>query len=314
MRLLLGFLCFGLLASLTTHAQGSHVELGDVGWLRSYDEALSIAKAEDKPILILFQEVPGCATCRNYGQDVLTHPLIVEIIQENFVPLAIFNNEGGADALILKKFGEPSWNNPVVRIINNQEQEIANRVAGNYSIQGLLQALITAYGFEGKPVPEYMNLLTAEFADELDQQYYSMHCFWSGEAAFGSQSGVVSTEPAWMSGKEVVKIVYDTNTITQKALDNIAAAKQYSAIDYHKSYNVDGDPQYYLKQTDYKYLPLSQAQKTRINSALGKGEDPQQYLSPQQLTWLSEVSKGQIIRKERYTLPLKEAWDDIKAY
>ena len=58
-------------------AQNNTVELGDVHWLRSFDEAQTRSKKEGKSILILFQEIPGCATCRNYGSDVLTHPLIV---------------------------------------------------------------------------------------------------------------------------------------------------------------------------------------------------------------------------------------------
>ena len=35
------------------------VELGKVAWLRDYDQAVQQAKQENKPILILFQEVPG---------------------------------------------------------------------------------------------------------------------------------------------------------------------------------------------------------------------------------------------------------------
>jgi hypothetical protein len=35
------------------------VELGDVQWLRKLDTAVENSKKEDKPIAILFQEVPG---------------------------------------------------------------------------------------------------------------------------------------------------------------------------------------------------------------------------------------------------------------
>ena len=56
-------------------------------------------------------------TCINFGQDVLTHPLMVELIADHFIPVAIFNNHPGKDAEILRRFGEPSWNNPVVRFL-----------------------------------------------------------------------------------------------------------------------------------------------------------------------------------------------------
>jgi Thioredoxin-like len=51
-----------------------HRELGGVAWLRDYDRALALAAEQGKPILLLFQEVPGCSTCVRFGQDVLTHP------------------------------------------------------------------------------------------------------------------------------------------------------------------------------------------------------------------------------------------------
>jgi hypothetical protein len=35
------------------------VELGAVHWLRGFDNAFEVAKKEDKPLLVLFQEVPG---------------------------------------------------------------------------------------------------------------------------------------------------------------------------------------------------------------------------------------------------------------
>lgn len=35
------------------------VELGKVPWLRDYDAALAEAKKSGKPLLLLFQEVPG---------------------------------------------------------------------------------------------------------------------------------------------------------------------------------------------------------------------------------------------------------------
>lgn len=40
-------------------ADGPPVELGAVAWLRSFDTGAARAKAEQKPILLLFQEVPG---------------------------------------------------------------------------------------------------------------------------------------------------------------------------------------------------------------------------------------------------------------
>ena len=64
-----------------------HRELGGVTWLRDYDQAVALATERNKPIFLLFQEVPGCSTCVGFGQEALSHPLMVELVEENFIPL-----------------------------------------------------------------------------------------------------------------------------------------------------------------------------------------------------------------------------------
>ena len=154
---------FALLLSINLQASnGNPVELGEVNWLRDFGEGLTVSATSKKPVFLLFQEVPGCSTCRNYGQDVLSHPLIVEAIETLFVPVAVFNNKGGADAKVLKYFGEPSWNNPVIRIVNHQKKDLIQRVNGNYSKLGIVQAMRLALQVENLAVPAYLSLLEDE--------------------------------------------------------------------------------------------------------------------------------------------------------
>ncbi|HEY3245572.1 MAG TPA: thioredoxin family protein, partial [Phycisphaerae bacterium] len=98
-------------------------ELGDVAWRRGLELAAQAARKDGKPLLVLFDEVPGCETCKGYGRNVLTHPLLVEAIETCFVPVAVYNNIPGADEQTLKAFKEPAWNNPVVRIIDAESSE-----------------------------------------------------------------------------------------------------------------------------------------------------------------------------------------------
>lgn len=56
--LLLVFAVSGLLPAAQADADRP-VELGDVQWMRDLDAATAKAKADKKPLLILFQEVPG---------------------------------------------------------------------------------------------------------------------------------------------------------------------------------------------------------------------------------------------------------------
>lgn len=46
-------------ASANDETAGNPAELGKVAWRRGFDEAIEEAKKNDKPLLVLFQEVPG---------------------------------------------------------------------------------------------------------------------------------------------------------------------------------------------------------------------------------------------------------------
>ena len=55
-------LCMALQFLLPCAAQKpaqKHPELGEVAWLRNYQQAVDQARKSNKPILLLFQEVPG---------------------------------------------------------------------------------------------------------------------------------------------------------------------------------------------------------------------------------------------------------------
>src|SRR3546814_9732586 len=79
-----------------------------------------------------------------FGQDVLTHPLMVELIADRFVPVAIFNNHPGADAEILRRYDEPSWNNPVVRFLGPDGAELLPKLADRYDALGLHEKITAA--------------------------------------------------------------------------------------------------------------------------------------------------------------------------
>lgn len=283
-------------------------ELGKVSWLRNYDKAIAKAEKKNKPILLLFQEVPGCATCRNYGDNVLSHPLIVDAIENEFVPLAIYNNVGGHDKKVLEKYGEPTWNNPVVRMIDQSGRNIMERMSGNYTAAGLVSQMCLALKASGRGVPIYLDILKQELsAAQTEIAYYQMYCFWSGEAHLGAQDGVVATEAGWMNGAEVVKVQFDKSQIKKKQLDKYASQARCTAVPEKQGYRTDKDPQYYLKKCKYSYLALSEIQKTKINAALAAKQDASVYLSPTQKLQLHSERPNKML----YTLPLLEAWDKM---
>lgn len=297
-----------------TNPKNQDEELGKVAWLRDYDTALAMAKKQQKPVLILFQEVPGCATCRNYGHNVLSNPLMTEAIENEFIPLAIFNNKGGKDAKILKKYGERSWNNPVVRIVDVDGKDIVNRVARDYSAKGLYKAMTNAITKYGNEIPDYVKILGKElFAiNNTKETYYSMYCFWTGEKLLGNNTGVVNTEAGFMNGREVVKVTYVPEIIPNNDLTNFALQHKMAPIKKDNSYRkATKDEDYYLQHSNYRFLPLSKLQRTKINSALGSNKNPERFLSPKQLKWLRNMNT--IGKENRSQKNFKTTWNTLSS-
>ncbi len=294
-----------LLSVTSVSAQLNPIELGKVHWLRSFDEAQAKSKSESKPMLILFQEIPGCQTCRSYGSEVLTHPLIVETIETYFIPLAIYNNKGGEDAAVLKRYNEPAWNNPVVRVVDQSGKDVVSRLNGNYSTAGLVSTLTQSIIKNKGSAPAYLQLLS----DELSAQQngtatatYSMYCFWAGEVLFGKVNGVMKTSAGYEGGKESVIVEYDPHIISLSKLNEIADHHQCNIVS-NGTFKADATPKYYLSNSKYKTVPMTELQKCRVNSALGDGLDPGEYLSPQQLAYLNKSSQ-----KNCVSMSITEAW------
>lgn len=292
-------------------------ELGKVHWYRNYDKAVAAAKEANKDVLLLFQEVPGCATCRNYGHNVLSHPLMVEAIETSFIPLAIFNNKGGHDAEILKKYKEPSWNNPVVRIINTSGRNVVSRISGDYSAVTLLKRMGESLTSRGRDIPQYMTLLEQELSAKatgsLKEKHFQMYCFWTGEKQLGKVDGVLNVESGFMNYGEVVKVTYDSKKVKEEDLEVYAKKNSFRPVASNDSYRTaNSDVHYYLKHTDYKYLPLTPLQQTKINSAIGQGKNPQAMLSPLQRKWLIQIKKKSITPKVLLTSDFEKAWASLQ--
>jgi copper chaperone CopZ len=274
-----------------TSTNNQSEELGRVDWYRDYDKAIAVAKRENKAVVLLFQEVPGCATCRNYGHNVLSHPLIVEALENSFIPLAIHNNSAGKDREILKRFEEPSWNNPVVRIIDVNGNDLVNRIGNDYSAITLCQSLIRTLKLRNTPIPNYLQLLELELSsvkhEDVSEEYFAMHCFWTGEKELGKLDGVIDVESGFINHNEVVKVKYNLDLINTTELNNYATLSGFNKIENQNYSKSKKDVHYFLKNTIYKYMPLTELQKTKINSALGHQRTGQEYLSPKQLIWLN---------------------------
>lgn len=300
-------------AQLITYPKENPVELGKVKWLRNYDDAVRASMDKKIPVFILFQEVPGCGNCTKFGNGILSHPLIVEAIETYFVPLCIYNNQKGHDKKVLEKFNEPSWNNPVIRVINQDGKDLVIRQTDFRSVAATVITLQKAISASGKEVPEYLKLLLEETEarekGNKEEVYFSMYCFWTGEKEISGLPGIIGTEAGYMLGKEVVKVTYNSDKtsfsdIFTKSKKMGCADEVYGSISNDNNivtkpagaYKKDSEDKYYLSKSIYKVIPMTDLQKTKVNRALGTDQDPKCFLSFRQLSLINDpkINKSQI--------------------
>ena len=198
-------------------------EAGKVMWGRDLDAALASSKQTGKPVFALFQEIPGCAGCKQFGRDVMSNPLLVEAIETEFTPLLIHNNKPGQDAEVLQRFGEPAWNYQVVRFLDANAKDIIPRKDQVWDTGGIAERMIVSLKKGKRPAPAYLTLLAAEHSPRLKQAVFSMYCFWTGEMALGQIEGVITTEAGFMGGREVTLVRYDPTVVS---LPNLIAAAE----------------------------------------------------------------------------------------
>jgi len=292
-----------------------HRELGEVAWLRDHDRGLALAAEQGKPVLLLFQEVPGCSTCVNFGQDVLTHPLMVELIADRFVPVAIFNNRPGPDAEILRRYGEASWNNPVVRFLGPGGAELLPRLANRYDALGLYEKILAVLEMLGADLPGYFRLLGRDLLVEegLGQCVtYATPCFWSGETSLAQHAAVITTDAGWIDGDEVVRVHFDPRLASREELDAFAHAEGFSPTS-RGGFRLDREPQFYLRKDRARHLPLTPAQRTRINLAVPYRGSLADLLSPQQSAWLSDPRLERSSVDDAYRHDIRRSWPALAA-
>jgi hypothetical protein len=292
-----------------------HRELGEVAWLRDHNRALALAAGQDKPVLLLFQEVPGCSTCVRFGQDVLTHPLMVELIVDRFVPVVIFNNHPGADAEVLRRYDEPSWNNPVVRFLGSDGAELLPKLADRYDALGLYEKITAVLDRLGDDIPDYFRLLGGDLLVEYGlskRVTYTTPCFWSGETSLAQHPAVITTDAGWVDGEEVVQVHFDPREISRPDLDAYASAEGFSPIECD-GFELDREPQFYLRKNAARHLPLTPAQRTRINLAVPYGNPIADLLSPQQSAWLADPRLQRASGDEAYRQDIRQSWPSLVA-
>ena len=143
-------------------ANENPVEVGLVSWGRNLDHALRLSGETGRPVFLLFQEVPGCSGCQDFGKTVLSNPRIVKAIENEFLPVFVYNNKGGEDRRILERFNEPAWNFQVVRFLDSEGRDIISRKDRVWTVTHLAMRMIETLEASDRPVPDYLQALAEE--------------------------------------------------------------------------------------------------------------------------------------------------------
>ena len=287
------------------------IEVGHVNWSRDYQGAVRASRQSGKPVFLFFQEVPGCIGCQDFGRQVLTHPLLVEAVEDEFIPVLVYNNRrGGMDAQLLTQYGEPSWNYQVIRFVDADEKDLIPRRDRVWDIGSLAARMVEALEAAERPVPLYLSQLAVEHdRGNLQSALFGMYCFWTGEYELGSIGGVVATEAGFYRGREVTLVTFHTGQITLPDLIGEAAdrecartvylngdltkvqsrlkVKQFDPNEYRPAPASDQKKQLQGWLAAHQDINLTMLQLTKLNSLLP--DDPEAmrtWLSPRQLNQL----------------------------
>ncbi len=300
-------------AKVISAAPKQSVEVGLVQWGRDLEAAQKQSAESGKPILVLFQEVPGCAGCQKFGREVLSQPLIVDAIQNEFIPVLVYNNRStGQDAALLKRFKEPAWNYQVLRFLNSDAKDVIPRKDQVWTTDAVSRRLVDALEKTKRPVPKYLQSLVVSSSPTGQQlAAFAMHCFWTGEYELGKIEGVTETEAGWFDGREVTLVRYDPSMLTLDSLAKQAAQvrcaeKMYTpsgkgigrlaAGKLDKSYrsaSASDQKRQLSRWPSLSTVPaINSTQLTKLNALLPKNrETALEWLSPSQRSWLAQKTK-----------------------
>lgn len=285
-------------------------ELGKVSWTRNFYNALKLSKEKGMPIFLMFQEVPGCFTCVSVGENILSNPLFVDLIEHEFIPLVIYNNVEGEDRVILNLFNEKAWNNPTFYFLNDLGENIVPKFEDSLNSLELVERAKSCLLEYKKTYPKYLDAIINDIRVRegmTKTTIYETPCFWSGETTLIQHPAIYTTEAGWIGEKEVVKVHYNANIVKENEIDEYAKSEGFYLVGNHEKYRADANTQYYLKNSIFKHLPMNYYQRSMVNFLLPYKQEIE-ILSPTQEAILNLITLGKAGDAELYKLPIEKSW------
>jgi hypothetical protein len=99
----------------------------------------------------------------------------VEAAETLFHPVAVRNNVDGFEKLVLERFEEPSWNNPVLRFLDAKGVDVIPRKDRIWTTGGVLGRMVEALEAAEQTVPPWLALTATETSSgEVETAVFAM--------------------------------------------------------------------------------------------------------------------------------------------
>lgn len=90
----------------------------------------------------------------------LTQPQLVRAIEEEFIPVLVYNNRNsGMDRVLLERYREPAWNFQVIRFLDARGRDIIPRKDRVWTARGVAARMVKTLETFKRPVPDYLEEL-----------------------------------------------------------------------------------------------------------------------------------------------------------
>ena len=90
----------------------------------------------------------------------LTNPQLVKAIEEEFIPMLVYNNRsGGMDRELLERYREPAWNFQVIRFLDAEGKDIIPRKDRVWTTSGVARRMVKTLRVVKRQVPDYLENL-----------------------------------------------------------------------------------------------------------------------------------------------------------
>mmetsp|Transcript_21050 Transcript_21050/g.27128 ORF Transcript_21050/g.27128 Transcript_21050/m.27128 type:complete len:402 (+) Transcript_21050:104-1309(+) len=212
---------------------------------------LSYSKNNEAPIFCLLTSkfAKSSSPFRMLAEEVLHHPLIVEVIEDLFVSVAIFMDDDThretMKTLTGKLVSTDCLNTPVVLVLDSEGKKLNS---GEFHEQStpmsfvgskVMESLLSFKRDELNPVPRYLKHVVREertYEKKTDEKlFFAMTDSWIGEAEFAECHGIISCKAGWLRDEEIVMVVFDSKAISMSELVRFAIARSRTKIVYYVS-------------------------------------------------------------------------------